>query len=83
ANVHIRVDGWPNQTFALLFRDWLRADDSITTEYSGIKRRASEAAAGITDFRSAIEAYENAKAPWFDVAYRRAWQWAEETNWTA
>ena len=83
ANVHIRVDGWPNQTFALLFRDWLRADDSIRTEYSGIKRRASEAAAGITDFASAIEAYENAKAPWFDVAYRRAWQWAEETNWTA
>ncbi len=83
ANVHIRVDGWPNQTFALLFRDWLREDSSVATEYSGIKRRASEAAAGVTDYRAAIEAYENAKAPWFDVAYRRAWQWAEQTNWTA
>ena len=82
ANVHVRVDGWTNQKFALLFRDWLRADSAVATEYSGIKRRASEAAAGITDYSAAIEAYENAKAPWFDVAYRRAWQWAEETNWS-
>ncbi|MBY4131407.1 dephospho-CoA kinase [Rhodococcus fascians] len=82
ANVHVRVDGWPNQKFALLFRDWLRADSAVATEYAGIKRRASEAAAGITNYSAAIEAYENAKAPWFDVAYRRAWQWAEETNWS-
>ncbi|AMY25468.1 Dephospho-CoA kinase [Rhodococcoides fascians] len=83
ANVHVRVDGWPNQTFALLFRDWLRADAAVATEYAAIKRRASEAAAGIADYCSAIDAYVDAKAPWFDVAYRRAWQWAEETNWTA
>jgi dephospho-CoA kinase len=25
ANIHLRVDGWPNQRFALLFVDWLRA----------------------------------------------------------
>ncbi|CCQ16282.1 Dephospho-CoA kinase [Rhodococcus sp. AW25M09] len=83
ANVHLRVDGWPNQKFALLFRDWLRAETGTATEYAGIKRRASEAAAGITDYRSAIEAYENAKAPWFDVAYRRAWQWAADTGWSS
>ncbi|MFI8564964.1 dephospho-CoA kinase [Rhodococcus sp. NPDC078407] len=83
ANVHVRVDGWPNQTFALLFRDWLRADAAVATEYAGIKRRASEAAAGITDYNSAINAYEDAKAPWFDVAYRRAWQWAKDTDWSS
>lgn len=51
----------------------------------GIRRYQAacvEAAAGIAEYQPAIDAYVNAKA-WFDVAYRRAWQWAEETNWTA
>ncbi|MFY2789976.1 dephospho-CoA kinase [Rhodococcus sp. MALMAid1271] len=82
-NVHLRVDGWPNQKFALLFRDWLRAEAGAATEYEAIKRRASEAAAGIADYSAAIVAYEDAKAPWFDVAYRRAWQWAADTEWSA
>jgi dephospho-CoA kinase len=33
-NVHIRVQGWPNQQFALLFRDWLRADADVRAEYA-------------------------------------------------
>lgn len=33
-NVHVRVDGWPNQRFALLVRDWLRADDEARVEYA-------------------------------------------------
>ena len=28
-NVHIRVDGWPNQQFALLARDWLMAEPDV------------------------------------------------------
>ncbi|MDP9168079.1 MAG: dephospho-CoA kinase, partial [Actinomycetota bacterium] len=32
-NVHVRVDGWPNQRFALLFVDWLRADPRARAEY--------------------------------------------------
>lgn len=83
ADVHVRVDGWPNQKFALLFRDWLRADPAVATEYAALGRRAVEAAAGIVEYQPAHDAYVKAKAPWFDVAYRRAWQWAEDTNWTA
>jgi dephospho-CoA kinase len=32
ANVHLRVNGWPNQQFALLCTDWLRADPAARNE---------------------------------------------------
>lgn len=32
-NVHIRVDGWPNQQFALLFVDWLAANPDVRADY--------------------------------------------------
>lgn len=83
ANVLIRVEGWPNQVFVLLFRDWLRSSDEVSHEYAAIKRRAFEAAASADDDSAALAAYRNAKGPWFDVAYRRAWQWAEASNWKA
>ena len=70
ANVHIRVDGWPNQQFALLFRDWLIANPEVQREYVEIKRRALEASD-----------YPEAKEPWFADAYRRAWTWAGATGW--
>jgi dephospho-CoA kinase len=73
--VHIRVDGWPNQRFALLFRDWLVAEPGARDEYLTLKRDV--AAAG---YRTAGE-YADAKEPWFVDAYRRAWAWADETGW--
>ena len=33
-NVHLRVDGWPNQQFALLVRDWLTTDVEARDEYA-------------------------------------------------
>jgi dephospho-CoA kinase len=33
-NVHVRVDGWPNQQFALLFVDWLGADAGARADYA-------------------------------------------------
>ena len=39
-NVHMRVDGWPNQQFALLFVDWLRADPDVRADYLAVKRAA-------------------------------------------
>lgn len=68
-NVHIRVDGWPNQQFALLFVAWLRAD------YLDVKLKAGQAAGGD------IATYADAKEPWFADAYRRAWKWADSTGW--
>src|SRR5262249_39092565 len=70
ANVHVRVDGWPNQQFALLFPDWLRANPDVRSEYLAVKRRAQTAAD-----------YTEAKEPWLMDAYCRAWEWATATSW--
>ncbi|OMC38381.1 dephospho-CoA kinase [Mycobacterium sp. IS-1264] len=74
-NVHIRVDGWPNQQFALLFVDWLTANPDARADYLAAKRDAEERANGHTD------AYVAAKEPWFLDAYRRAREWADSTGW--
>ena len=74
-NVHLRVDGWPNQQFALLFVDWLKADLDARADYLTVKRAAAEAGGGDTG------RYVAAKEPWFDDAYRRAWAWADSTGW--
>lgn len=76
-NVHLRVDGWPGQQFALLFVDWLTADAGARAEYLELKRAvAAQGHATTAD-------YADAKEPWFDDAYRRAWAWAKETGWRA
>jgi dephospho-CoA kinase len=72
ANVHVRVDGWPGQQFALLFRDWLAANPGVQQDYLAAKRRALSAAD-----------YPQAKEPWFADAYARAWEWANTTGWRA
>jgi dephospho-CoA kinase len=36
-NVHLRVDGWPGQQYALLFVDWLTADAGARAEYLELK----------------------------------------------
>jgi dephospho-CoA kinase len=77
AYVHLRVDGWPNQQFALLFVDWLVANPDVREEYLTVKRNAEHAAAPDED----IAAYGAAKEPWFLNAYRRAWAWADTSGW--
>ena len=37
-HVHIRVDGEPNQRFALLFVDWLNANPGVRADYLDVKR---------------------------------------------
>ena len=75
-NVHIRVDGWPNQQFALLFVDWLTADADARADYLSAKRAAQERADSDT------ASYADAKEPWMLDAYRRAWEWADSTGWS-
>lgn len=70
ANIHIRVDGWPGQQFALLFRDWLAANPGVQQDYLAAKRRALTA-----------PDYAEAKEPWFADAYERACEWAKTTGW--
>jgi dephospho-CoA kinase len=74
-NVHIRVDGWPNQQFALLFVDWLAANPDVRADYLAVKRAAEKRAGGD------MAVYPDAKEPWFLDAYRRAWEWADSTGW--
>ena len=76
-NVHLRVDGWPDQQFALLFVDWLVANPDVREEYLAIRRKAEQAAAPEGD----IKRYLAVKEPWFLDAYRRAWAWADASGW--
>jgi dephospho-CoA kinase len=76
-NVHVRVDGWPNQQFALLFVDWLAANPDAQKQYLAVKREAEHA--GAPDDH--IADYVAAKEPWFSDAYRQAWDWADATGW--
>ena len=70
ANVHVRVDGRPNQRFALLFVDWLTANPGVRDDYLVAKRKAQSA-----------RDYAEAKEPWFLDAYWRARAWADAINW--
>jgi dephospho-CoA kinase len=74
-NVHVRVDGWPNQQFALLFLDWLTANPDVRADYLAVKREAERRAGADT------ASYVAVKEPWFLDAYRRAWEWADSTGW--
>ena len=75
--VHLRADGWPNQQFALLFVDWLKANPDVRDEYLSVKREAEQAASPDGD----TERYLAVKEPWFLEAYRRAWDWADSSGW--
>lgn len=77
ANIHVRVEGWPNQQFALLFADWLTAEPEARAEYLAVKQNAARAASADEN----ISAYVEAKEPWFSGAYRRAWEWADAVGW--
>ncbi len=41
-NVHVRVAGWPNHRYALLFRDYLRARPAAAAAYARLKRALAE-----------------------------------------
>ncbi len=74
AHVHVREVGSAGWEFALLFRDWLRADSEERAAYAAEKRRLAEVV------RSTPE-YAAAKEPWFATAYPRAMEWARRTGW--
>jgi dephospho-CoA kinase len=74
-NVHVRVDGWPNQQFALLFTAWVLANPDVRQDYLALKRSVA------AQRHATSGAYAEAKEPWFLNAYRRAWAWADATGW--
>ncbi|MFS2089350.1 dephospho-CoA kinase [Paenarthrobacter nicotinovorans] len=77
-NLHVRKAGSPGWYYALLFRDWLRADPAARAEYEAHKRGLVGAHAGDKD----SAAYAEAKEPWFtDVAWPQMEEWAKRTGW--
>jgi dephospho-CoA kinase len=64
-HIHLRVDGEPNQRFALLFVDWLNANPGVRKDYLDVKRTGDG----------------DAITRWFTDAYPRAWAWAQGTDW--
>ena len=74
-NVHIRVQGWPNQRYALLFRDYLRAHPEMAEAYARLKRHL----AGLLPDDSGR--YADVKDPACDLIYLAAEQWAAAGGW--
>ena len=81
--ISLRVDGWPGQRFALVLRDWLRADATARAEFLEAKQMAAAKAAAEAHEGDATVTYAAALAPWFDLGYHRAWDWAEQGGWSA
>jgi dephospho-CoA kinase len=74
AHLHIREKGSPGWRYALLFRDWLRAEPREAKAYEAEKSR-------LASLYETTDAYADAKEPWFDAALRRAEAWAAATGW--
>jgi len=74
ANIHVRVEGRPNQRFALLFRDYLRANPPSAAAYAELKRRL---AAQLAD----PAMYPDVKDPAVDQIYFAAEAWAAAVGW--
>ncbi len=76
AHLHVRERGSPGWEFALLFRDWLRAEPRARQAYADRKRQILAATGSTTE-------YVNNKEPWFADAYPVAREWARATGWRA
>jgi GrpB-like predicted nucleotidyltransferase (UPF0157 family) len=75
ANIHVRVDGNPNQRYPLLFRDYLRAHPNSARSIELIKREIAKRHA------EDMEAYYDIKDPVYDLIWDAALDWAKYTNW--
>ena len=75
ANIHIRVDGHPNQIYPLLFRDYLRAHPNAAKSIELIKREIAKRHA------NDVDAYYDIKDPVYDLIWDAALEWSRHTGW--
>jgi GrpB-like predicted nucleotidyltransferase (UPF0157 family) len=75
ANIHVRIDGNPNQRYPLLFRDYLRAHPNSARTVELIKRQLAKYHA------DDIGAYYDIKDPVYDLIWDAAQEWARRTGW--
>jgi GrpB-like predicted nucleotidyltransferase (UPF0157 family) len=73
-NLHVRVEGSPNERLALLFRDWLRAHPLAVAAYARFKAELARNAAG-------LEVYTEIKDPVVDLVVAAAAGWVRDTGW--
>jgi GrpB-like predicted nucleotidyltransferase (UPF0157 family) len=73
-NLHVRINGYPNQRYALLFRDYLRNHPYSAKAYVELKRRLAE---NLSD----PETYPDVKDPAVDLIYYAAEDWATAISW--
>jgi len=76
-NVHVRCAGKPNQRYALLFRDYLRAHPAASDAYAQVKRELAKR------HPKDVEAYYDVKDPVCDIIMEAAEAWAATTQWEA
>ncbi|GAA2618049.1 GrpB family protein [Streptomyces axinellae] len=75
-NVHLRESDGQNARYALLFRDFLRADELSRRAWGTFKRRL---ATSVPD----LMAYGQIKAPATDILMAAAESWAADSGWSA
>ena len=75
-HVHVREQGRLNQRYALLFRDYLRADVVAAGAYGQVKRALAHAAPDDWDTYYAV------KDPACDLVIAAAEHWAVRSGWT-
>jgi dephospho-CoA kinase len=64
AHIHVREVGSDGWRWALVFRDWMRADAAARAEYAVEKQRLAATIDTVSE-------YANAKEPWFDSVHER------------
>jgi GrpB-like predicted nucleotidyltransferase (UPF0157 family) len=75
SNVHVRVAGAPNERYALLFRDFLRADAPARLAWSRFKSQLAE-------HTDTLAGYGAVKDPATDLLLAFAEGWAQDFGWT-
>lgn len=75
ANVHVRIEGNPNQRYALLFRDYLRTHPNSARTIELIKREI------VKRHAEDVDAYYDIKDPVYDLIWDAALDWAKQTDW--
>jgi GrpB-like predicted nucleotidyltransferase (UPF0157 family) len=74
ANIHVRPENSDAARYALLFRDYLRADPQARATWADVK---AQIASAVPD----LAPYGQIKAAALPLLMRGAEQWAAETNW--
>lgn len=75
-HIHIRQLGLPNQRYALLFRDYLRASLPARENYALLKRELARL------HPDDVDAYYAIKDPMCDLILDAAERWVAQTGWT-